>query len=550
MNDRDIPGVGRSLHLEEIQSDWHQAGRKRGYKEIGKFENLDDLLSKNREELSNLIEKIRTDNNLLSVREAIAQGLSHEERAALVEKRQNLYESNPRYKELLQEQSRLESERAKAAGTVPDAPFKSTWPDLALKRMIREAAEKNYDAISWTPGKAQAERYPETLRQAVSEISWENKKSSEAERAEIIKRVGGYEINPLSHRGYEGDEALFPTEQAARDWLHQKSNERIPPGTKSVTAVPRAGGRPLTFTVNKDGIIIDASASQAKGKEIEELFGKDMAKRIMSEGEGNIEAKDFVIGGHGMEAFYDQMLVNKANALGKKYGARVEVKRIWTGAPESEEGIRQASRQERNPNFTNVVVMKLTPAMKRAALREGFPLFSGAPLPTGAVQDRQERKAGGRVQPTEAQKEAGNYKKDHLTIHGLNIAIENRAGSQRTGTDKGGKRWSVRMPAAYGYIKGSVGADKDHVDCYIGPNPASGKVFIVNQLDATTGKFDEHKCMLGFATRKQAENTYLRGFSDGKGKQRMGHVTEADIAEFKDWLNNGNTTKPVKRSEA
>ena len=32
VNDREIPGVGKSLHIEEIQSDWHQAGRKQGYK--------------------------------------------------------------------------------------------------------------------------------------------------------------------------------------------------------------------------------------------------------------------------------------------------------------------------------------------------------------------------------------------------------------------------------------------------------------------------------------------------------------------------------------
>ena len=34
---------------------------------------------------------------------------------------------------------------------VPDAPFKKTWPDLVIKRMVREAAENGYDKLSWTP---------------------------------------------------------------------------------------------------------------------------------------------------------------------------------------------------------------------------------------------------------------------------------------------------------------------------------------------------------------------------------------------------------------
>lgn len=491
MNDRDIPGVGRSLHLEEVQSDLHQRGRKEGYR-----------LS------SEKTAPMDSEYRALVHKNADARAIGIEPDPADI----------ARAKEL--EEELIKADKSK----IPDFPFKSTWPDLALKRMIREAAEKNYDAISWTPGKAQAERYPETLRQAVSEIDW--------------------------HTAPEGGRAN-------------------PPGTKFVKAMPRKGGGPLSFMVNKDGIIIEASAAQAKGKEIEELFGKDMAKRIMSEGEGNIEAKDFVIGSHGMKAFYDKMLVDKANALGKKYGTRVEVSstnrhysildkngKLYEPNKFSDNEFTREQALEHAKEIGGtikeigqpVLVMKLTPAMKRAALREGYPLFSGAPLPTGAVQSEQERAAGGRVEPTDAQKEAGNYKKDHFTIHGLNIAIENRAGSQRTGTDKGGKKWSVRMPAHYGYINGTEGSDGDHVDCYIGPNPASAKVFIINQLDAATGKFDEHKCMLGFANRKQAENTYQRGFSDGKGKQRLGHVTEADIDEFKSWLSNGNTKLPVKRS--
>ena len=166
-----------------------------------------------------------------------------------------------------------------------------------------------------------------------------------------------------------------------------------------------------------------------------------------------------------------------------------------------------------------------------------------------------QRASGGRVEgnnihsePSEKQKEAGNYAKDHVRVHGLDISIENAKGASRSGTGKDGKPWSVRMPAAYGYIRGSVGADKDHVDCYLGPHVKSPMVFIVDQMDADSGKFDEHKCMIGFASKAQAVATYRKAFSDGRADDRLGHVTEMAIDEFKHWLANGNTRKPAREA--
>jgi hypothetical protein len=103
--------------------------------------------------------------------------------------------------------------------------------------------------------------------------------------------------------------------------------------------------------------------------------------------------------------------------------------------------------------------------------------------------------------PTDGQKEAGNYRKGHTSIHGIPIAIENAKGSTRRGIGHGGKPWSVQMPAHYGYAKGTNGADGDEIDCYIGPHPTSRKVFVVNQHDADSGKFDEHKAMLCYASK-------------------------------------------------
>jgi len=56
--------------------------------------------------------------------------------------------------------------------------------------------------------------------------------------------------------------------------------------------------------------------------------------------------------------------------------------------------------------------------------------------------------------PSEAQVEAGNYRKAKLSLHGLQISIENPKGSTRSGTSRSGKKWETTMAAHYGYIRG------------------------------------------------------------------------------------------------
>lgn len=148
--------------------------------------------------------------------------------------------------------------------------------------------------------------------------------------------------------------------------------------------------------------------------------------------------------------------------------------------------------------------------------------------------------------PSEAQKESGNYRKGHINFQGLNIAIENARGSMRCGVGSDGRPWQTKMPHHYGYIKGTRGADKDHVDVYIGPAHKSPHVFVIDQKDARTGKFDEHKTMLGFGNKAHALNAYRAGFSDGKGAERIGHVAEMAVPDFKAWLRSEDTTKPIK----
>ena len=152
------------------------------------------------------------------------------------------------------------------------------------------------------------------------------------------------------------------------------------------------------------------------------------------------------------------------------------------------------------------------------------------------------------MQPTDAQKAAGNYKKDHISFQGLPISVETRKGQTRSGTGPDGRKWSVKLPYDYGYIKRTEGADGDHVDVCIGPDHQSDHVFVVDQHDHLDGKFDEHKVMLGYRTQSEAEHAYRAGFSDGKGHLRMKKVVAMPMAQFKLWLKRGNTTKPIARA--
>lgn len=94
------------------------------------------------------------------------------------------------------------------------------------------------------------------------------------------------------------------------------------------------------------------------------------------------------------------------------------------------------------------------------------------------------------------------------------------------------------------------GADGDHVDVYLGPHIKSPKVFIIDQIKDDTKAFDEHKCFIGFPSKSAVIATYHKAFSDGKGPDRFGHITEMSIDQFKQWLESGDTKKPLRYEKA
>lgn len=136
LKDRLGPNGEKLLHLEELQSDWHQQGREKGYRT--------PETERQRKELKDQIDQLKKEYEAgnLSQRDYL------DKRSTVQNKWVNL-----------------------VADVVPDAPFKKNWEEMALKRLIHHAAEKGYHGIVVTPGAEQADRY--SLAKHISEIKYD-----------------------------------------------------------------------------------------------------------------------------------------------------------------------------------------------------------------------------------------------------------------------------------------------------------------------------------------------------------------------------------------
>jgi hypothetical protein len=220
----------------------------------------------------------------------------------------------------------------------------------------------------------------------------------------------------------------------------------------------------------------------------------------------------------------------------------------WWDVELTAQGRKQVLDQAGVKRSERVMWQHLTPAIrnKLAATRPARDTSEvGADF---AVHDAATSPTNDLPEPTQAQKEAGNYKVGRMRLAGLDLSIENPAGSERKGTDSSGKPWSVKMRSHYGYIRGTVGRDKDHIDTFIRPGTPelddSAPVFVVDQRSAN-GRFDEHKVMIGFDTEAAARAAYLENYTAGwKG---LGDVSPTTMGDFKAWLKSGKTTEPFSK---
>lgn len=115
----------------------------------------------------------------------------------------------------------------------------------------------------------------------------------------------------------------------------------------------------------------------------------------------------------------------------------------------------------------------------------------------------------------------------HIGFQGLDIDVENEAGSIRSGHG-----WSTVMLHHYGEIRGTTGVDGDPLDVYVGPDAHSPLAVVVHQNKPDTGEYDEDKVMLGFRTVDEALDAYRNQY-DRPGF--YGAHTAMPIGRLLDW---------------
>lgn len=150
--------------------------------------------------------------------------------------------------------------------------------------------------------------------------------------------------------------------------------------------------------------------------------------------------------------------------------------------------------------------------------------------------------------PTKAQEVAGNYRKGHARWHGIPVSVENVRNSWRSGVAEDGKPWTNRMAAHYGDFPGTVGADGDPVDVFVGPFPELTQAWVINQRRvAGTPGFDEHKVMVGFTDEQQARDAYLHSYQrNWPGLMSMVPIT---VGQLKWWLRHGDKSRPISSDQ-
>lgn len=216
----------------------------------------------------------------------------------------------------------------------------------------------------------------------------------------------------------------------------------------------------------------------------------------------------------------------------------------WIDRPVDQAGAPAAGEAAPTAPFTGTLEGDQGPAIGAEPTGDGT---RAAPI-TATTIEHVDQAAANAAQPTEAQAEAGNYQKGHVRVQGLDITIETPRGAERSGTDPNGQPWSVTMPDHYGYVKRSNGADGEQVDVYVGPHVDSPSVYVIDQNHADTGQFDEHKAMIGYPNEEAARAAYHDAFSDGRGPERVGAITEMAMPQFKEWLGTEQTTPAAENA--
>lgn len=187
----------KGLLIDELQSDWHQKGREKGY--VPK--NIEQQLKEGEQRLAVLNKEL---NDVMTKTLSVQDG--SKEHDLLSQKLQQILDQI--YKEVNLSKGLHD---ARSSG-VPDAPFKDNWYQLGLKRAIKEAADTGMDRVYLTTGARQADRYD--LSQHVSEIhlSGSNLVAYDKQGNEIIQQTGVNKDNLADYIGKEAAKKLLEQE--------------------------------------------------------------------------------------------------------------------------------------------------------------------------------------------------------------------------------------------------------------------------------------------------------------------------------------------------
>jgi len=313
--DRTGPNGEKILHIEEIQSDWHQQGRDRGYatpEGLQQFKaaelahrRLKEQLEEAKGHSANIDRKLSS-NTPLYQDPAVRQRME----AAKIEQNNRIMDLMP---QVMKAQAEAQDLGHKLNNVVPNAPFKKNWHELALKKMIHHAAANGYDSIAITPGAEQAKRY------------------------DLSKQVS--RITHMTHHDDPDSGILFAFDPKGNQ-IVEKHN------------VPHS--------------------------QLPEYIGKEGAQKLLGQkpdehGYRELSGQNLEVGGEGMKGFYDKMIPSFLNQFGKKYGAQVG--KIQVPVLHELQGLRRLNGYPDDPPL-DLHHFPITPQMREDVTQNGVPLYA------------------------------------------------------------------------------------------------------------------------------------------------------------------------------
>jgi 2'-5' RNA ligase len=251
---------------------------------------------------------------------------------------------------------------------VPDAPFKTTWPELALKRIIRYAAENGYDRVAWTPGDVQSDRYDLSKR-----VTIEYAAKSE-NRYWLHVREAGTGRDVTERIVTESELPDLVGKETADKIVKNEGRQRISEALQGIkdrgkhTGIEEYGGHWLIkFPNNKQlGTYPSRASAEREAAEIDRMVDEPHPAIL--------EGDDLKIGGEGMRGFYDKILPAALNKLAKPFGGKVATTYLdSTGSKLANDSPAHAVAVGAAP----APALDITPEMRGAVL-QGQPLFQPA----------------------------------------------------------------------------------------------------------------------------------------------------------------------------